>query len=499
MYPELGLECAYLRLTVRYLKATSPAWQALFSPPGAFSPLPPLTPQRRRSYSGATSSNGVPTVPVTPWKSTLLQATLLLLVALGLLAPGAGGQDLEFNRDRMQMMLETVSRRVERHFYDPTLRGLDWQALTRQAEERIENAGNLGEMVTAIFTLVEQLKDSHTAFLPPPRNVKAIFGFSAKPFGNEIRIYELDEDGPAARAGLQLGDRLWAVNSFNAERSSWDLMMLYLRVLRPVAVMEIYCSRGHERPRKFRVQAEIKQGKVRTDLTRVYDIYQLIREAEKEEAEDPFRYGSYRGGIGYLYLPYFTGDQSFLNRLVNEIKDARAVIIDLRGNPGGAVKGLTHLARFFTSERTVMAQLVARKKTETLEIKPKKPHLTGPLFVLVDSQSASAAEIFARFIQRTERGVVIGDRTSGRVNASRFYQHRIGQDTIVPYGVQVAFARVVFPGGEELENLGVEPDLSCIPSQEDLQKQRDPCEALAVLLARQALGIAEEKNEEKPD
>lgn len=427
-------------------------------------------------------------------------AALLLGVILALAAIPAWGQGrgLGFERARAKAMLKRVSREIEKKFYDPNLRGLNWKQLTAQARQRIENADSIGETLTAIFALTDRLQDSHTVFIPPGRVAKTLYGFQAKPFGDEIRIYELKKKGAAAAAGLQRGDRLWAINGVMLDRRNFDLFMLYIRVLRPVSVMEITYSRGNTLPRTVRVEGKIKQGKTITDLTRGNDIFQLIREVES--AKQVFRYRNHEGGIGYLALPSFTADKRFMNRLVNRIKKAQAVIIDLRGNRGGAVEILKYVCGYFEAEPTVIAEMAGRKEPKPIKVKPRPPALHGPLFILADSQSASAAEIFARHFQRNGRAVVIGDRTAGKVTVARFYPMQVGVEVVSLYGLSVATARLVFPDGEELENRGVTPDRLCIPTEDDLREDRDPCRRLAVALARSALGLSEpgdEKEEQK--
>lgn len=431
-----------------------------------------------------------------PWSCLLTLAAF----ALGA-SPAAGQVSLSFERDRQKVILETVSREIEKNFYDPTMRGLDWKALTSQARERIESAKTVSEMVTAIFSLVNKLQDSHTVFLPPGRIEKPLFGFEAKAFGEEIRIYELKKKGAALKAGLQLGDRVLGINGYRAERNTFDLLMLYLRALRPTERMEITIARGDEPPQQVVVPAEIKHGQVQTDLTNLDNIYQLIREAESQK--EVFRYFNHEGGIGYLQLPEFPHDEEFLYGFVKEIKKSRAAIIDLRGNPGGAVKGFEYFTGFFEDKPVVVAEMVGRKKTEPVKIKPKNPNLPVPLYILVDSQTASAGEIFARHFQRNGRGVVIGDRTSGRVTAAKVFPNEMGVDIVVFYAIQVTVARVIFPGGEELEKRGVTPDHACIPTAEQLREEKDLCRGMALAMARKTLGLPEstegEKKEEKKE
>ena len=433
-----------------------------------------------------------------PRKSKPHFAGTIGFVLLGLAAASSAWAqpNIGFERSRTKSMLDQVSREIEKNFYDPSLRGLEWSSLVARARQKIEQAQSVNQMFTAIFALVDKLQDSHTKFLPPQRTAKIRFGFEAKPFGEEIRIHELKKGGAAAAAGLQLGDRILSVNGFNAERSSFDLMMLYFRLLRPVAAMEMEIARGSGPPQKIVVQAKVEQGQRVNDLTQIENIYQLIREAESEK--EIFRYGMHEGDIGYVQLPSFTPDEDFFNGLVGKIKKARATIVDLRGNPGGSIESLKTFVGYFEPEPTVIAEMVGRKKTEPVKVRPHRSALGGPLFILVDSESSSAAEVFARHFQRTGRAVVIGDHTAGRVTVAKFFTEQEGIDTVVLYGVQVAVGRLVFPGGEELEKKGVTPDHLCIPTGEHLREEKDPCRALAYTLARQKLGLPEKTAEDKP-
>jgi len=389
----------------------------------------------------------------------------------------------------MKIILDTVAHDVEKNYYDPSMHGLDWKQLVATTRASIDKAQTPSEMLTAIFALLFQLQDSHTIFLPPGRINTPVFGFEAKVFGNGVYVYKLRKGGAAEAAGLKLGDRLLTVNGFNAVRASFDNMMLFFRALRPVASMRLEVARVKSATQFITVDAKIKTGVAVVDLTDEFNVWNLIREAEDDP--DRYHYGTHDGAIGYLQLPSFMVDaeSGFLHGLVKKVAKDRAFIIDLRENPGGIVTALQQFAGFFDEQPTVIAEIKGRKQ-ETLKVRPQKSQLAGPLFILVDSQTASAAEIFARHFQRTARAVVIGDRTSGRVTAARFFPEQTGADQIVPFGVEVTIGHVLFPGAEDLEGKGVTPDDLCVPSPTQLASGADPCFAEALTLARKALGIA---------
>ncbi len=419
------------------------------------------------------------------------KVAVLLLLVVALAGSCSWAQvPISFERQRMKQILMEVKHDIDKNFYDPSLKGLNWPELVNQARERIEKANNVSQMLTAIFVLVDKLHDSHTKFLPPQRVDKVRFGFEAKAFGDEIRIYELKKEGAAAAAGLQLGDRILSVNGFNADRQSFDLMMLYFRALRPVTAMEMDIQRGNGPVQKIHVPAKVIPGKLLTDLTTGTDLWELIREIEAD-AKEEYPYHKGEDGIGYMRLPSFGIDEGFFSRLFGKVKDSKAIIVDLRGNLGGRVDTLTWAGGYFTRDDTVIGDVVRRDKTEPMKIKPHNDAFRGPMFVLVDSESSSAAEIFARHFQRAGRAKVIGDRTSGRVTVARFFPHRSGQDTVIFYGVQIGVGRLILPGGEELEGRGVVPDIYCVPSGEELRGKHDRCRTLAHFQARLALGLPE--------
>jgi len=423
--------------------------------------------------------------------STLLKRwrvrTIWVVAAVLVLWPhGLAAQDLELDRGRAHDMLRFVAEDVEKNFYDPNLNGLDWKSLVSHAQEHIDKAKSRSEMYAAIFFVLSRLQDSHTFFIPPTRAAEAQFGFEAMPFGDEIRVYKLDKDGVADKAGLKVGDRLVGINKFRAERKTWDVMMLDFHVLRPVAVMDVSFVRGNGQVRDVRLEGETKQGLVVRDWT-LNGWNELRREAaERASHEEKVRSEDYDDGTAYLRVPSFMVEEDKLDDQVRKVSKSRALIIDLRLNHGGRQDMLTRLAGYFEAEPTVMGELQQRKKNEQLKIKPQHPALSMPLFVLVDSETGSAAEMFARHFQRSGRARVIGDRTSGRVNEAKVFSHHSGTDTIVPYGVEVAVGRLILPGGEELERHGVAPDQLCIPNADDQVAGRDPCLNIAKTMAAKA-------------
>lgn len=409
-----------------------------------------------------------------------------LIVVLIALIFGTGLADsIKRERERVRIMLREVSKTIEKEFFDESLAGSDWERQRKEAEAALESAQTVGQLLTTLHVFVQKLKDSHTNFVPPQRVSRVRFGFEAKAFGDEILIYELDDKGVAAQMGLKLGDRILTVNGFKAERASFDHMMLFFRVLQPVDVMEIGFFREGQGVRTIQLQGRVKIGRQERDLTSLDTIYELIREVENER--ESFLTGLDDEGIGFLGLPSFNANKDFWHRLFGKVKKAKVVVLDLRGNRGGSVSGLKTIAGLFEREPVVIADMVRRKKTEPLNASSYSGALDVPMVILVDSESASASEIFAYHFQKRGRAIVVGDRTPGSVSVGRLFVHKVGADLVVFYGVQVTIGKLVFPGGVTLEGKGVAPDRLCIPSAQDLREGNDPCLTMAYELARGSL------------
>lgn len=417
-------------------------------------------------------------------------------IAAGLLATAVlahASDKLSNERGRALDMLNVVAADIEKNYFDPNLNGVDWGKAKARAKEQIEKAQSSGEMMTALFSLTFQLQDSHTAFLAPGTVSRPYFGFEAKDYNGTVRVYRVKKGGAAEAAGLQVGDRLVAINGFSLNRDNLGNIMLFYRVLQPVGGLELVIQRGNQPPFNLNAQAKVKSVPAVMDLLAGggAGLWDLVREFENEKELNRWGYNEYPGGIAYLRLPSFSEyNQDYFKSLAKKTQEAKAVVLDLRGNPGGIAENVPYFAGFFESEPAEMVTLVGRKKSEAIKVKPQKDVTNAPLFILTDSDSYSASELFSRHMQLTRRATVVGDRTGGKLTAARVFREKFGTDFVVYYGVYIATSKVVFPGGEVVERKGVVPDVSCVPNENELRSGKDPCLNVALNLARAALKLA---------
>jgi carboxyl-terminal processing protease len=395
---------------------------------------------------------------------------------------GMAGGITNVDRGRMEEVLDVVSKDVQKNFYDPKLRGLDWKALTDKSRERIRKAENTGEMIAAIYALLYQLNDSHTLFIPPGRTEVASYGFKAEPVGNDILVYKLTKNGPAEQAGLQLGDKILGVNNFAAKRDNFFTIIRYFELLNPATEMDVLVARGSGSA-TIKIPTKLERRWANVEFN-TWTYNEARRQLDSGEAV--YTQAMYDGSVGYLGLHTFMIAPDEVRFAVAKVKDAHALIIDLRDNGGGSTETLTTLLGLLLNEPHGIGTMVFRSKSQPIKVKPARPSIEAPIVVLVDSSSASASEIFARSLQIQKRGVVLGDKTSGRVNVAEMFSESIGAEFKIDFGVEIAVARAVMANGEELEGNGVTPDEFCVPTRDDLSRQKDPCLERAIALARNA-------------
>jgi C-terminal processing protease CtpA/Prc len=387
-------------------------------------------------------------------------------------------------RGEMEDVLKIVSADVQKTFYDPNMKGLDWPALTEETRQQIRNSNNMGQMILAIFVLLPKLGDSHTYFVPPRLTEQADFGFKARPYGNEIRVYEVAEKGPAAKAQLGVGDKILSLNGIPVDRDNIGQVLPLLEKVVPANALELETITSDGQSRKVHIPAHMILAQEHQYLDSVW------RVADQQHARDvrvPFSNKDYGDGVTYVGIPSFQGSPEGTYSAIKKAEHSRALVLDLRGNGGGWRDTLLAFLGFFSQRPQVLAKRMLRTQSEDLTIKPQYSGFDASVVVLVDSASASAAELAARHLQLNYKALVLGDRTSGKVNDGYVIREKIGARFVMPFAVVVSDAKLVMPDGGELEGHGVIPDVPCVPTPENLRQRIDPCLDQAIALAKKAL------------
>jgi C-terminal processing protease CtpA/Prc len=431
-----------------------------------------------------------------------------LVTTVGLLVPPGLAQHFSsLDRERAQVMLQNVASDVRQHYYDPKLHGVDWDARVREAKDKIAKATSMDTATLEIGAALETLDDFHTAFVPPRYPIREDYGWRFQAIGERCYVTQVRPQSDAGMKGLKPGDEVLAINGFTPTRSSLQRIEYVLNVLLPQSSLRVDLRDRSGELRRIDAMAKVRQTQVVTDLANENgrDVWGLILDLEEKGHLRRARYEEIGTDLMILKMPALHGtDELYVQEKIDKARKHSALIMDLRGNSGGASATLEYLAllaglrdnpqgptallQYFLGgmfERDVkIADRVTREATTPLVAKSNHHHVfTGELIVLVDSESSSAAELFARVIQIEKRGTVLGDRTSGSVMEAKYYDHRTGINPIIFYGALVSDADLTMADGKSLEHVGVTPDETILPSAADLANGRDPVLARAAQLA----------------
>jgi C-terminal processing protease CtpA/Prc len=409
---------------------------------------------------------------------------LIFVTVLGCIHPVLAQTISSQDRDRGIIMLKAARDDIRKNYYDPTFRGIDLDARTKLAEEKIKQAQSNGEMFGIIAQMLLEFNDSHTIFLPPPRSARIEYGWQVQTFGDDCYVIAVKPKSDAEAKGLKPGDKVLKIDGIAPNRSNvWVYHYLY-NALSPRPVVNVEVQSPGEQPRQLELKAKIQPGKKIFDLTETIDANAYLRDLEDEARMNEHRAVEVNKDIVVWRMPQFDLTTDAVDERVDKIKKYKTLILDLRRNGGGAVETLQRLVGNLFDRDVTIGILKLRKESKPMLAKTRGDSgYKGQVFVLVDSESYSASEVLARVVQLEKRGTVLGDRTYGKVMRSRLYPHQIGLDTVIFYGVSVTDADLIMGDGKSLEGMGVAPDEMLLPTAEELRAQKDPVLARAVAIA----------------
>jgi C-terminal processing protease CtpA/Prc len=371
-------------------------------------------------------------------------------------------------------MLRDADQDVQKYYYDPKLHDVDWSAKVRQARDNISKAESVDNAVSEVAALLDSLNDSHTYLTLPVRTHTHDYGFKLQMIGDHCYVVNVRAGSDAEKKGLKRGDEIVAINDHPVTRKTlWRLHYIYDR-LRPQAGLRLALSGEGSERRQLDVTAKIDLSKVNK-----YSLHQGMNQIARDE--DDWRqsvkpqYFERGDDLLVVKLPEFFRSALQVDDMLGRMRKHKGVVLDLRHNPGGADETMRRvIGGMFETDRRVYDR-VARSSTEEVSVSGRHHDAyTGRLAVLVDSASASAAEIFARVMELEKRGFVLGDRTSGMVMQTQFHPHDAFVDWMGGYGVSVTDADLRMTDGATLEHVGVEPDIVVLPTPQDLAARRDP-------------------------
>ena len=240
-----------------------------------------------------------------------------------------------------------------------------------------------------------------------------------------LEISQILDNSPASNSLLKVGDQVLEVNGTDVQGASVETALALIRSEIGSAV-EILASRNNSR---FRVTLQSEKISLQT-----------VKASQVENSVGYFRISNFSSGTAEEMFSAFA-----------QLNTDSGVIIDLRNNPGGLIESAVNVARLFVKRGVITSYKLADEE-KVYSVSNPKPIL-APLVIIVNRNTASAAEMFAAAMQDRNRGVVIGERTYGKGSVQDFVELKDGSK------LEITVALYLTPSGRSIEGVGVTPDL----------------------------------------
>jgi carboxyl-terminal processing protease len=270
--------------------------------------------------------------------------------------------------------------------------------------------------------------------------------------GERVVIASVQPASPAASAGLLAGDRLVSVAGHPVGSESLGDVAAQLRGESGSSVSLVLERDGEP------VTTTVRRGAVASsdvDVTRL------------------------KGGVEVVRIAAFTKGTGAAVRKAIESSDARTVsgvVLDLRGNPGGLLTEAVEVASEFLDGGAVVSYQRRGEPLHQLNA-IGQGNTSVPLVVLVDSSTASAAEVVAAALQDRDRAVIVGARTYGKGSIQEPSQLSDGS------ALELTVGRYVTPSGRSLDGVGLMPDVLVSTKAGPTQAEQRALEVLTGLVA----------------
>lgn len=350
-------------------------------------------------------------------------------------------------------LYDNVWRLVNMKFVDQTNNAQNWSKWRHKYDSKIVTNE---DAYVAINTMVASLNDPYTKFLDPKEfadETNSIKG-SLKGIGIQIGVKDGKlmviapiEDTPAEKAGLLADDEILEIDGASTKGITVDKAADKIRGKEGTQVT-LLVKRKDAAPKTYTItRAEIE----------IKSISQKI--PDKINMPDDFC---------YIRLSSFISRNaaSEFGSILNNSKNKKGFIIDLRSNPGGLLTNAIYISDMFLDGGTIV-RTVDRDGYKETQRASSGVYTKKPVVVLINKGSASASEIFSGAMKDNHRAVIIGEQSFGKGLVQEINK--------LPYeaGINITIQKYLTPNGTDINKKGITPDIEVKLTEEDIKNKND--------------------------
>jgi C-terminal peptidase prc len=364
--------------------------------------------------------------------------------------------------DDYEALVDQGCNIVRENYVRDDFNGVDWNATCEEYRALAADVDSQEAFWDLMADFIAELGDEHSRFVEPG-NFAGEFGLpqegSGQPWpgltltdegeGERLLIWDVCSNGPAARAGLQRGDAVLAIDGepVPAEFGRRDIYETLYAGGKDEVVLTVQQGPDAE-PQDVSLQYGGASGCAGWQ-------YGMLSESPR---------------IGYVRVPSFGGNSDtnllWAIETLEEEQPLDGLVVDVRHNPGG--NSDRDIAIFTTGDFGMTGPLREDATQTIYRIRgPVRWNETTPVAVLTDGNSASASEYFATAMQQSGRATIVGMPTAG--NTEGITGFNLADGSLI----RLAVMTLQLPDGSTLEGTGVQPDIRVPLGEWGLRQQPD--------------------------
>ena len=241
------------------------------------------------------------------------------------------------------------------------------------------------------------------------------------------------DDTPAFKAGIKALDIILKIDETSSINMTLDEAVNLMRGKPKTDIVLTIVRKGELKPLEIKIQR---------DIIKIQSVFSKV--IEKED-------------LLYLRVASFDANVTEdLEKIINENKDKKGFILDLRNNPGGLLSQAIGVVDLFVDKGIIVSQKGRNAEDEEkFEASSSNTRTKLPLVVLVNEGSASASEIVSGSLQDHKRAIVIGEKTFGKGSV----QAVLPIDNERTENIKLTIAKYYLPSGRTIQAVGVTPDI----------------------------------------